>query len=28
VIYDMSAEDLTDQLVQWGVLPAGTELGE
>jgi hypothetical protein len=28
VIYDMTAEDLTDQLVSWGVLPAGTELGD
>ncbi len=26
VIYDMPAEDLTAQLVEWGVLPAGTEL--
>jgi transcriptional regulator with XRE-family HTH domain len=26
VIYDMSAEDLTDQLMHWGVLPQGTEL--
>ena len=26
VIYDMSPEDLADQLVGWGVLPAGTAL--
>ncbi len=26
VIYDMSPEDLTGQLVDWGVLPAGTEV--
>lgn len=26
VIYDLSPEDLTEQLVEWGVLPAGTEL--
>ena len=26
VIYDMTAEDLTDQLMGWGVLPQGTEL--
>ena len=26
VIYDMTAEDLTDQLMGWGVLPMGTEL--
>jgi transcriptional regulator with XRE-family HTH domain len=26
VIYDMSPESLTEQLVGWGVLPAGTEL--
>ena len=26
VIYDMTAEDLTDQLMNWGVLPQGTEL--
>jgi transcriptional regulator with XRE-family HTH domain len=26
VIYDMSPEELTEQLVEWGVLPAGTEL--
>lgn len=26
VIYDMSPEDLTEQLVGWGVLPAGTEI--
>jgi transcriptional regulator with XRE-family HTH domain len=28
VIYDMTAEDLTDPLVSWGVLPAGTELSD
>jgi hypothetical protein len=26
VIYDLAPEELTDQLVEWGVLPAGTEL--
>jgi hypothetical protein len=26
VIYDQSPEQLTEQLVEWGVLPAGTEL--
>lgn len=26
VIYDMEPEDLTEQLVAWGVLPVGTEL--
>ena len=26
VIYDMTPEDLTEQLVRWSVLPAGTEL--
>ncbi len=26
VIYDMTPESLTEQLVGWGVLPAGTEL--
>jgi transcriptional regulator with XRE-family HTH domain len=26
VIYDMPPEDLTQQLVDWGVLPAGTEI--
>ena len=26
VIYDQSPEELTEQLVEWGVLPAGTEL--
>jgi len=26
VIYDMTPEDLTQQLVDWGVLPAGTEI--
>ena len=25
-VYDMTAEDLTDQLMNWGVLPQGTEL--
>jgi hypothetical protein len=26
VTYDQSPEELTEQLVEWGVLPAGTEL--
>ena len=26
VIYDMTPEDLTEQLVRWGVLPEGSEL--
>jgi transcriptional regulator with XRE-family HTH domain len=26
VIYDMSPQELTDQLVSWGVLPEGTEI--
>jgi transcriptional regulator with XRE-family HTH domain len=26
VIYDLSPEELTEQLIDWGVLPAGTEL--